>query len=93
MELYNFYRNLNFDFSQMLHPWRILFIIRLRLNVAFTHQNRSNRDRETKENAEAQEMKQSGRNDRKRTATTKNKHNLKWGRIGESRYILLIRIM
>ena len=50
-------------------------IIRLRLNVALTHNNRSYRDSETKENVEAQKRKQRGGNDRKRTATTKYKHN------------------
>ena len=42
---------------------------------ALTHQNRSYRDSETKENVEAQKTKQRGGNDRKRTVTTKNKHN------------------
>ena len=44
------------------------------LNVALTYQNRSYRDSETKENVEVQKRKQRGENDRKRTATTKNKH-------------------
>ena len=45
------------------------------LEVALTHQNRSYRDSETRENVEAQKGKQIGGNDRKRTATTNNKHN------------------
>ena len=55
--------------------WIEFIIIRLGLNVALTHYNRSYLDSETKENVEAQTRKQTGRNDRKRTATTKNKHN------------------
>ena len=48
---------------------------KLGLNVALTHQNRSYRDGETKENVEEQKRKQRGGNDRKRKATNKNKHN------------------
>ena len=48
---------------------RLFFIFfLLGLNVALTHQN-------TKENVAAQKKKQRGGNDRKRTATTKIKHN------------------
>ena len=57
------------------HIFSLHFVIRLGLNVALIHQNRSYRDSETKENVEAQERKQRGGNDRKRTATTENKHN------------------
>ena len=46
---------------------------RLGLVVTLTHQNRSYRDSETKENVEAQKRKQRGENDRKRTSTTTNK--------------------
>ena len=53
----------------------MFYFIRLGLNVALTYQNRSYRDRETKENVEEQERKKRGGNVRKRTATTKNKHN------------------
>ena len=53
----------------------IIIYIRLGLNVALTHQNGSYRDSETKENVEAQQRKQRGGNDRKRTVTTKYKHN------------------
>ena len=51
------------------------YFIRLGLNGALTHQNMSYRDSETKENVESQKRKQRGGNDRKRTATTNNKHN------------------
>ena len=44
----------------------IIIIIRLGLNVALIHQNRSYRDSETKENAEEQKRKQRGENNRKR---------------------------
>ena len=47
------------------------------LNAALTHQNRSYRDSETKENVEAQKRKQRAENDRKRTETTKNKKGKK----------------
>ena len=57
----------------------IIVFIRLRLNVALTHQNRSCRDSESKENIEAQKRKQRGGNDMKRTATTKTTQ-LKKGR-------------
>ena len=46
-----------------------IIIIRLGPNVPLTHQNRSYRDSETKENVEAQKRKQIGGNVRKRTAT------------------------
>ena len=47
----------------------MIIIIRLGRNVALTHQNRSHRDSETKENVEAQKRKHRGGKDRKRTAT------------------------
>ena len=53
----------------------MILFIRLGLNVALIHQNRSYRDSETKEKVEAQKRKQRVGNDRKRTGTTTNKHN------------------
>ena len=38
----------------------IIYFIRLAINVAYIHQNRSYRDSKTKENIEAQKMKQRG---------------------------------
>ena len=52
-----------------------IFIIRLGLNVAVTHINRSYCDSETMENVEIQTRTQREENDRERTGTTKNKHN------------------
>ena len=49
----------------LFHTQLKIIIIRLGLNVALTHQNRSHYDSETKENVEAQKMKQRGGNDRK----------------------------
>ena len=49
----------------------VLLFIRLGLNVIKHYTNRSFRDSETKENVEAHKRKQRGRNDRKRTVTTK----------------------
>ena len=49
--------------------WLSIIIIIFGLNIALTHQNRSNRDSESKENIEAQKRKQRGANDRKRTTT------------------------
>ena len=59
-------------------PGGFYLFIRLGLNIALTHQNMSYRNSKTKENVEAQKREaESVRvgNDRKRTATTKNKHN------------------
>ena len=50
-----------------LFLYKFYLFIRLGLNVALPHQNRSYRDSETKENVETQKRKQIGGNDRKRT--------------------------
>ena len=64
------------DFMQISRGiYYIFIIIIMGLNIALKHQNRSYRGSETKENVEAQKRKQIWGNDRKRTATTKNKHN------------------
>ena len=59
-------RGTNFNFNNI--------IIKFGLNVALTHQNMSYLDSESKEKVEAQKRKRRWGNDRKRTATTKNKH-------------------
>ena len=64
-------------------------VIRLGLNVALTHQNRSYRDSETKGNVEEQKRKQRGETDRKMTATTKNKRIHDIINIMEKYYFLL----
>ena len=51
------------------------FINKISDSFALTHQNRSYGDSETKDNVEAQKGNQRGGNDRKRTATTINKHS------------------
>ena len=51
----------------------IYLCITLGHNLALTHQNMSYRDSETMGKVEAQKRKQRGGNERKRTATTKNK--------------------
>ena len=49
--------------THMLLIYNCIIIIRLGLNVALIHQNRSYLDSETKENVEAHKRKQRGEND------------------------------
>ena len=67
--------NLDFHHIVNISGCVCFLFIRLGLNVASTHQNKSYRDSETEKKVETQERKQKVGNDRNRTAKTKNKHN------------------
>ena len=69
-----YFQTRHFHFSKNLRGGGFVFNkkkFRLELQVALTHQNRSYRDSETKENIDDSERKQRGGNDRKR----KNMYN------------------